>query len=262
MGLMKGKKGLVVGVANDRSLAWGIASVLASEGAQIGFTYPNDQMKKRVNPLAQSIDSQFVEELDVANDDHLKAVFKKLKEQYGELDFIVHSVAFSDKSELKGPYYNTSRSNFLNTMDISVYSFTALARHAVDLMPSGGSMLTLSFFGAQKAIPNYNVMGVAKAALESSARYLAADMGPKNIRVNAISAGPVRTLASSGIGNFKSLFHLGIQESPLGRHVTQEEVGKAALYLLSDLSTATTGEILYVDSGFQACVGFSMFSGD
>ncbi len=262
MGLMDGKKGLAVGVANDRSLTWGIANVLASQGAQVGFTYVNEQLKKRVKPLAESVGSEFIEELDVGDEEQMESVFKKFKEQYGEMDFLVHGVAFSDKSELKGAYYKTSRENFLNTMDISVYSFTALAKHAAGIMASGGSMLTLSFYGAQKAIPNYNVMGVAKAALESSVRYLAADMGPKNIRVNAISAGPVRTLASSGIGNFKSLFHLGAQESPLGRHVTQDEVGKAGLYLLSDLSSATTGEILFVDSGFQACVGFSLFSGE
>lgn len=192
--------------------------------------------------------------MDVTNDDHMDRVFNSFAEKYGQMDFLLHGVAFSDKNELKGPYYDTSRGNFQMTMDISVYSFTAMAKRAQAIMPDGGAMLTLTFYGAQKAVPNYNVMGVAKAALEASVRYLAVDLGPRNIRVNALSAGPVKTLASAGIANFKELMRLGAERAPLQRNVTQEEVGQSGLYLLSDMSTATTGEVLFVDAGYQASV--------
>jgi len=251
---MEGKQGLVVGVANEKSLAWGISRILAAQGAKIAFTYASELFKKRVRPLAESAGSDFVEEMDVTNDEQMDHVFEEYKRRYGSMDFLVHGVAFSDRNELKGPYYDTSRPNFANTMDISVYSFTTLARRAQELMPDGGSMLTLTFYGAQKAVPNYNVMGVAKAALEASVRYLAVDLGPRNIRVNAISAGPVKTLASAGIKHFKELMKQGAEYSPMGRNVTQDEVGNTGLFLLSDLSTATTGEILFVDAGFQASV--------
>ncbi len=252
MKLMEGKKGLIVGVANEKSLSWGIAKSLVGEGAQVGLTFAGEQLEKRVRPLAESVGSTFVHELDVTNDSQMDKTFAAFKDQFGSMDFFVHGVAFSDKNELKGQYADTTRENFLMTMDVSVYSFPALARRAAELMNGGGSMLTLTFYGAQKAVPNYNVMGVAKAALEASVRYLAVDFGPQNIRVNAISAGPVRTLASAGISNFKEMMRLGSAGSALQRNVTQEEVGGAALYLLSDLSTATTGEILFVDAGFQA----------
>lgn len=255
MGLMEGKKGLVVGIANERSLAWGISQALHRQGADIAFTYASEMFKKRVTPLAESLGSCFVHEMDVSDDKAMDRVFEAYKNEFGAMDFLVHGVAFSDKGELKGPYYDTSRANFLMTMDISVYSFTAMARRAEAMMPDGGAMLTLSYYGAQKAVPNYNVMGVAKAGLEASVRYLAVDLGQRGIRVNAISAGPVKTLASSGVSNFKDLMRRGVEGSPLKRNVTIDEVGNAALYLLSDLSTATTGEVLFVDAGFQASVG-------
>jgi len=251
MGLMEGKKGLIVGVANERSIAWGIARALAREGAELGFTYAFEALEKRVRPLAEEAGSDFVVELDVCDDAQIDGVFEKVERHFGTIDFLVHAVAFSDKAELKGNYYDTSRPNFLKTMDISVYSFTILSRKALELMPDGGSLLTLSFYGARKVITNYNVMGVAKAALEASVRYLAVDMGPKNVRVNAISAGPIKTLASAGISDFKEMLNQGATRSPLGRNVTLDEVGNAGLYLLSDMSTATTGEVLFVDSGYH-----------
>jgi enoyl-[acyl-carrier protein] reductase I len=251
MGIMDGKKGLIVGVANERSIAWGIAKVLAREGAQLGFTYAMEVLEKRVRPLAEEVGSTFVHMMDVTSDKDMDNVFALTKESFGTIDFLVHAVAFSDKNELKGPYYNTSRSNFLSSMDVSVYSFTAMARRAADLMPDGGAMLTLSFYGAKKVITNYNVMGVAKAALEASVRYLAVDMGSRNIRVNAISAGPVRTLASAGISDFKEMLNLGASKAPLGRNVTLDEIGNAGLYLLSDMSTGVTGEISFVDCGYN-----------
>lgn len=252
MGLMEGKKGLIVGVANDHSIAWGIAKALAREGAELAFTYAIDQLEKRVRPLAESVDSTFVHKMDVSNDEQVDQVFEQLKEHFGHIDFFVHAVAFSDREELKGLYLDTTRKNFLNTMDISVYSFVNLSRKAAELMPEeGGSIITLSFYGARKVITNYNVMGVAKAALESSVQYLSMDLGPKKIRVNAISAGAVKTLASAGIGNFKELLNKGLSRAPLGRNVTLDEIGNAGLYLLSDLSTATTGEVLFVDSGYH-----------
>lgn len=255
MGLMKGKKGLLVGIANERSLVWGIAQALSREGADLAFTYAGEIFEKRVRPLAESLGSSFVHEMDVTDDEAMDRVFEAYKKEFGVMDFLVHGVAFSDKGELKGPYYDTSKANFLMTMDISVYSFTAMARRAQAMMPDGGAMLTLTYYGAQKAVPNYNVMGVAKAGLEASVRYLSVDLGERGIRVNAISAGPVKTLASSGVGNFGDLMRRGIEGSPMKRKVTIDEVGNAALYLLSDLSTATTGEVLFVDAGFQACVG-------
>lgn len=251
MGIMDGKKGLIVGVANERSIAWGIAKALAREGAQLGFTYAMEALEKRVRPLAEEVGSTFVHMMDVTSDKDMDNVFALARESFGTIDFLVHAVAFSDKNELKGPYYNTSRANFLSSMDISVYSFTAMARRAGELMPNGGAMLTLTFYGAKKVITNYNVMGVAKAALEASVRYLAVDMGPRNIRVNAISAGPVRTLASAGISDFKEMLNLGASKAPLGRNVTLEEIGNAGLYLLSDMSTGVTGEITFVDSGYN-----------
>jgi enoyl-[acyl-carrier protein] reductase I len=252
MGIMEGKRGLVVGVANERSIAWGIAQAIAREGADVGYTYALDQLEKRVRPLAEQTGSTFVHKMDVTDDAQMDAVFAAAKEHFGTIDFLVHAVAFSDKSELKGLYADTSRTNFLNTMDVSVYSFTAMARRAADLMPNGGAMVTLTFYGAQKVITNYNVMGVAKAALESSVRYLAVDFGQKNIRVNAISAGPIKTLASAGISDFKEMLTQGSTRSPMRRNVTLEEVGQAGLYLVSDMSTAVTGECLYVDCGYQA----------
>ncbi|VAX20231.1 Enoyl-[acyl-carrier-protein] reductase [NADH] [hydrothermal vent metagenome] len=255
MELMKGKKGLVVGIANERSLAWGISQALHREGADLAFTYASQQFEKRVRPLAELLGSSFVHEMDVTDDEAMDRVFEAYKNEFGQMDFLVHGVAFSDKGELKGPYYQTSRENFLMTMDVSVYSFTAMARRAQNIMPDGGAMLTLTYYGAQKAVPNYNVMGVAKAGLEASVRYLAVDLGQRGIRVNAISAGPVKTLASSGVANFKDLMRRGVEGSPMKRNVTIDEVGNAALYLLSGLSTATTGEVLFVDAGFQASVG-------
>ncbi len=252
MGIMEGKKGLVVGVANEKSIAWGIAKALAREGADIAFTYAIDQLEKRVQPLAEEVGSTFVHKCDVLVDEEIDSLFDKLKEHFGTIDFFVHAVAFSDKTELKGRYSDTTRKNFNTTMDISVYSFTAMAQRAAKLMPEGGSMMTLTFYGSQKVITNYNVMGVAKAALESSVRYLAVDFGKDNIRVNGISAGPIRTLASAGISDFKEMLKQGQSRSPLGRNVTIDEVGNAGLYLASDLSTAVTGEILYVDGGYQA----------
>lgn len=251
MGIMEGKKGLIIGVANERSIAWGIAKALAREGAQLGFTYAMEALEKRVRPLAEEVGSNFVHMMDVTSDNDMDNVFALAKESFGKLDFLLHAVAFSDKNELKGPYYNTTRANFLSTMDISVYSFTAMARRAAPLMTDGGAMATLTFYGAKKVITNYNVMGVAKAALEASVRYLAVDMGPKNIRVNAISAGPVKTLASAGISDFKEMLSLNAAKAPLGRNVTLDEIGNTGLYLLSDMSTGVTGEVTYVDCGYN-----------
>ncbi|MFW2331997.1 MAG: enoyl-ACP reductase FabI [Nitrospinota bacterium] len=249
---MDNKKGLIIGVANERSIAWGIAKALSNEGAEIGYTYAIDQIEKRIKPLAKETNSSFIRKMDVASDDEIVSLFKQAKEHFGTIDFVLHAVAFSDKAELKGKYYNTSKENFLSTMDISVYSFTKIAKEAHLLMPNGGALLTLTFYGAQKVITNYNVMGVAKAALESSIRYLAVDLGENNIRVNGISAGPIRTLAAAGISNFKEMLSQGSTRAPLRRNVTIDEVGQAGLYLLSDMSTSVTGEILYVDAGYQA----------
>ncbi len=248
---MAGKRGLVMGVANDKSLAWGIAQYLSAQGAEIAFTYQGEALEKRVRPLAASLNSDTVIPCDVSDIDSMDKVFAQLKSKWQTIDFLVHAIAYSDKNELKGQYVNTTLDNFLLTMNISCYSFTALARRASELMPNGGSMLSLSYLGAERVVPHYNVMGVAKAALEASVRYLAVDLGSKNIRVNAISAGPVKTLAASGIGDFRYILKWNEYNSPLKRNTTIEDVGGAGLYLLSSLGQGTTGEILHVDSGYH-----------
>jgi enoyl-[acyl-carrier protein] reductase I len=250
-GLMAGKRGLIMGVANDHSIAWGIAQVLAGQGAEIGFTYQGDAQAKRLKPLAESLGSSIMLPADVESDDQLDAVFAELKKKWGGLDFLVHSLAFSDAKELKGRYIETTRANFLRTLDISCFSFTAVARRAAGLMNQGGAMVTLTYLGAQRVMPNYNVMGVAKAALEASVRYLAADLGQDNIRVNAISAGPMRTLAGSAVGDARMVFKWNKTHAPLKRSVGLDHVGGAALYLLSDLSGGVTGEVHFVDAGFN-----------
>ena len=250
-GLMAGQRGLVMGVANDHSIAWGIAQTLASQGAQIAFTYQGDAQKKRLGPLAASIGSDLVMPADVESDEQLDAVFATLKKEWGSIDFLVHSLAFSDRDELKGRYVDTSRANFARSLDISCYSFTAVAQRAARLMPSGGSLVTLTYLGAQRVMPNYNVMGVAKAALEASVRYLAADLGRDNIRVNAISAGPMRTLAGAAVGDARMVFKWNKSHSPLKRTVDLDHVGGSALYLLSDLAGGVTGEVHFVDAGFN-----------
>ncbi len=250
--LMKGKRGLIMGVANDRSIAWGIASVAAAHGAELAFTYQGEPLLKRVTPLVQSIGAEIMLPCDVSDSASLDATFSELEKRWGKLDFVVHAIAFSDKNELDGRYLDTTRDNFLKTMDISCYSFTAVAKHAAPLMKDGGSMLTLSYIGAERVMPHYNVMGVAKAALEASVRYLAVDLGKDNIRVNAISAGPIKTLAASGIGDFRYILKWNEVNAPLKRNVSQQEVGNMGLYLLSDLGTGTTGETLYVDAGYHS----------
>jgi len=249
--LMAGKRGLIMGVANDRSLAWGIASVCAAQGAELAFTYQGDALQKRVTPLAQSVGSKLILPCDVTDEASVDALFAAITKEWGEIDFLVHAIAYSDKNELDGLYADTTRENFLRTMDISCYSFTALARRAAPLMTKGGSLLTLSYLGAERVMPHYNVMGVAKAALEASVRYLAVDMGSKGIRVNAISAGPIKTLAASGIGDFRYILKWNEINAPMKRNVTTIEVGNSALYLLSDLGTGVTGEILHVDAGYH-----------
>jgi len=249
--LMAGKRGLIMGVANERSIAWGIAKTLAEHGAEIAFTFQGEALEKRVRPLAQSLGAQLVLNCDVADEGSVDQVFERLRTDWGKLDFLVHAIAYSDKEELKGKYVDTSRANFLRTLDISCYSFTALCRQAVPLMSGGGSLLTLSYFGAERVMPHYNVMGVAKAALEASVRYLAVDLGGQNIRVNAISAGPIKTLAASGIGDFRYILKWNQYNSPLKRNVTIEEVGGAGLYLLSPLSSGVTGEVHHVDCGYH-----------
>jgi enoyl-[acyl-carrier protein] reductase I len=250
--LMKAKRGLIMGVANDHSIAWGIAKALHAQGAELAFTFQGDAQGKRVRPLAQSLGVDTVLPCDVEDIASVDSVFESLRAKWGQLDFLVHAIGFSDKNELKGRYADTSRENFSRTMVISCFSFTEVARRAAELMPqSGGAMITLTFGASMRAMPNYNVMGVAKAALEASVRYLAADFGPRGIRVNAISAGPVRTLAGSGVGDARAMFAFQQRHSPLGRGVTLEELGGSALYLLSDLSGGVTGEIHYVDSGYN-----------
>jgi enoyl-[acyl-carrier protein] reductase I len=250
-GLMAGKKGLIMGVANDRSIAWGIAQQVAAQGGQIGFTYQGEALEKRVRPLAQSVNSELILPCDVSDSASVEAVFQEVKTKWGTLDFVVHAIGFSDKDQLRGRYINTTRDNFLKTMDISVFSFTEVCKQALPLMPNGGSLLTLTYFGAVKVIPHYNVMGVAKAALEASVKYLAADLGRDNIRVNGISAGPIKTLAASGIGDFRHIMRWNELNAPLHKNVTIEDVGKSGLYFLSDLSSGVTGEIHYVDSGYN-----------
>jgi enoyl-[acyl-carrier protein] reductase I len=249
--LMSGKRGLIMGVANDHSIAWGIAQALAANGAELAFTYQGEALGKRVKPLAESLNSSIVLPCDVEDLASVDAVFAALKQHWGHLDFVVHCIGFSNRNELKGRYADTSRENFTRTMVISAFSFTEIAKRAAEMMPNGGSMLTLTFGGATRVMPNYNVMGVAKAALEASVRYLAADFGPAGIRVNAISAGPVRTLAGAGIGDARFMFNFQREHSPLRRTVTIEDVGGAALYLLSDLASGVTGEIHFVDSGYN-----------
>jgi enoyl-[acyl-carrier protein] reductase I len=249
--LMVGKRGLVMGVANNRSIAWGIAQACAAQGAEIAFTYQGEALKKRVEPLAQSLGSRLVLPCDVMDPVSMDAVFETIGREWGRLDFLVHAIAFSDKAELDGRYVDTSEKNFTQTMLISCYSFTALAKRAERLMTSGGSLLTLTYYGAEKVMPHYNVMGVAKAALEASVRYLAADLGKQNIRVNAISAGPIKTLAASGIADFRYILRWNEYNSALRRTVTIEEVGASGLYLLSDLGRAVTGEVHHVDAGYH-----------
>ncbi len=250
-GLMQGRRGLIMGLANDKSIAWGIAQALAGQGAELAFSYQGEALKKRVLPLAEKLGTPRVFECDVADMGSLDRLFTELKELWGEIDFVVHAIGFSDKGELRGRYVDTSRDNFLSTMDISVYSFTAVCQRAAAMMRPGGSLLTLTYYGAEKVMPHYNVMGLAKAALESSVMYIAEDLGKDGIRVNAISAGPIKTLAASGIGDFRYIMKWNELNSPLRRNVTQEEVGKAALYLLSDLGSGTTGEVLHVDAGYH-----------
>ena len=250
-GLMEGKRGLIMGVANNRSIAFGIAKACADHGAEIALTYQGEAFKKRVEPLAQELGAHIAGHCDVTDEASLDAVFDGLAQKWGKLDFVVHAIAFSDKDELTGRYVETTRDNFLRTMDISVFSFTTVAKRAEALMPDGGSLLTLTYYGAEKVMPHYNVMGVAKAGLEASVQYLAVDLGGSNIRVNAISAGPIKTLAASGIGDFRYILKWNEYNSPLKRSVTIEEVGDSGLYLLSDLSRGVTGEVLHVDSGYH-----------
>lgn len=249
--LMAGRRGLIMGVANDRSIAWGIARACAAQGAEIAFTYQGEALEKRVRPLAESLGSRLVLPCDVTDDPSVDAVFERLAAEWGTLDFLVHAIAWSDKEQLKGHYVDTTRENFLRSLDISCYSFTALCRRAAAMMPNGGSLLTLTYLGAERVMPHYNVMGVAKAALEASVRYLAVDLGGRGIRVNAISAGPIKTLAASGIGDFRYILKWNQYNSPLKRNVTIDEVGGAGVYLLSDLSAGVTGEVHHVDCGYH-----------
>ena len=250
-GLMQGKRGLIMGLANDKSLAWGIARQLHEHGAELAFSYQGEALEKRVRPLAASLGSDFLIECDVSDMDALDQTFETLKERWPTIDFIVHAIGYSDKNQLRGKFYDTTLDNFLMTMNISAYSLVAVTQRAAAMMPEGGSILTLSYYGAEKVVPHYNVMGVAKAALETSVKYLANDLGPDKIRVNAISAGPIRTLAASGIGDFRYILKWNELNSPLRRNVTIEDVGGSALYLLSDLSSGVTGETHHVDAGYH-----------
>lgn len=249
--LMKGKRGLVMGVANDKSIAWGITQYLAAQGAEIAFTYQGEALERRVRPLAESVGGKLILPCDVTDMASIDSVFAALEKEWGSIDFVVHAIAFSDKDELKGKYVDTTLSNFLNTMNISVYSFTAVAQRAAKLMNKGGSMVTLTYLGAERVTPHYNVMGVAKAALEASVKYLAVDLGSQNIRVNSISAGPIKTLAAMGIGDFRYILKWNELNAPLKRNTTIEDVGGAGLFLLSDLGQGTTGENLHVDCGYH-----------
>ena len=249
--LMTGKKGLIMGVANERSISWAIAKSVASEGAEVAFTFQGDALGKRVIPLGEALGSKIILPCDVTESSSIESVFNEIRNKWGEIDFFVHGIAFSDKEELKGKYIDTSRNNFINTMDISVYSFTETSKFAASLMPNGGALLTLTYYGSERVMPHYNVMGVAKAALEASVRYLAVDLGPKNIRVNGLSAGPMKTLAASGIGDFRYILKWNELNSPLKRNVTQSDVGGAGVYLLSDLSTGVSGETHHVDCGYH-----------
>jgi enoyl-[acyl-carrier protein] reductase I len=250
-GLMQGKRGVIMGVANNRSIAWGIAKACADAGAEIAFTWQGDALKKRVEPLAAEIGAFMAGDCDVTDMASIDAVFEAVEKHWGKIDFLVHAIAYSDKEELTGRYVDTTRENFLKSMDISVYSFTAVAQRADRIMNDGGSMVTLTYYGAEKVMPNYNVMGVAKAALEASVRYMAVDLGGRGIRVNAISAGPIKTLAASGIGDFRYILKWNEYNAPLKRNVSLDEVGRSGLYLLSDLSTGVTGEVHHCDSGYH-----------
>ena len=250
--LMKGKRGLIMGLANDKSIAWGIAKACADAGAELAFSYQGEQLKKRVDPLAAQLGSKLVVECDVSDETSMDQLFETLKAEWGSLDFVVHAIGFSDKTELRGRYVDTSRANFNMSMDISVYSFTAVCQRAAAMMNPGGSLLTLTYYGAEKVMPHYNVMGLAKAALEASVRYIAEDLGKDGIRCNAISAGPIKTLAASGIGDFRYIMKWNEYNSPLRRNVTTDDVGRSALYLLSDLGSGVTGEVLHVDAGYHA----------
>lgn len=249
--LMQGKRGLIMGCANDKSIAWGIAKACSEAGAELCFSYQGEALKKRVGPLAAQLGSDFLIECDVRQGEEIDALFDQIEARWGKIDFVVHAIGFSDKSELRGRYIETSYDNFAMTMDISVYSFTAVCRRAEKLMTDGGSLLTMTYYGAEQVMPHYNVMGVAKAALEASVMYLAEDLGKDNIRVNAISAGPIKTLAASGIGDFRYILKWNELNSPLRRNVTIEDVGKSALYLISDLGSGVTGEVLHVDAGYH-----------
>lgn len=250
-GLLSGKRGIIMGAANSRSIAWGIAKRAAEEGAELAFTFQGAQIEKRVRPLAESVGSKIVLPCDVTDPASIDAVFKTLEKEWGKIDFLVHAIAYSDKHELTGRYVDTTHDNFTKSMSISCYSFTAVAQRAEKLMTEGGSMITLSYYGAEKVIPHYNVMGVAKAALEASVKYMARDLGPKNIRVNSISAGPIKTLAASGIGDFRYILKWNELNSPMGRNVSIEEVGNAGVYFISDLSSGVTGENHHVDAGYH-----------
>jgi len=251
-GLMAGKRGLIMGLANDKSIAWGIAKALADAGAELAFSYQGEALLKRVTPLAAELGMNIILPCDVADMASVDALFADLEKRWGKLDFLVHAIGFSDKNELRGRYVDTSRDNFLMSMDISVYSFTATVKRAAALMPEGGSCLTLTYYGAEKVMPHYNVMGVAKAALEASVRYMAEDLGKDGVRVNAISAGPIKTLAASGIGDFRYILKWNELNSPLRRNVSIDDVGRSALYLLSELGSGVTGEVLHVDAGYHA----------
>jgi|TARA_B110000263_G_scaffold249951_1_gene269464 enoyl-[acyl-carrier protein] reductase I len=249
--LMTGKRGLIMGVANDRSIAWGIARMVAEHGGSLAFTYQGEALEKRVRPLAEKVGSDIILPCDVTDNESMGKLFSEISDRWGGLDFVVHAIAFADKDELKGKYLDTTRDNFLRSLDVSCYSFTEVCRRAAPLMNQGGSLLTLTYFGAEKVMPHYNVMGVAKAALEASVRYLAVDLGDKLIRVNAISAGPIKTLAASGIGDFRYILKWNELNSPMKRNVTIDQVGGAGLYLLSDLGAGVTGEVHHVDSGYN-----------
>jgi len=257
MGLLEGKNALIFGLANERSIAWGITQAFQREGANIGISYAGEALERRVKPLAEKVGCKWVEECDVAKDDQIAAVAEKAAKNFGKIDVLVHSIAFAGREELTGPYYNTSREGFKNAMDISVFSFVALSKAFQPILNSGASLMCLTYYGSVKVAPHYNVMGVAKAALESSTRYLAYDFGPQKIRVNAISAGPIRTLAAAGVGGFRDMYKHFADMSPLRENVTIEDVGNAAVFLASDLSARITGEVLYVDSGFNS-VGVQM----
>lgn len=251
MKLLEGKKALIFGIANNRSIAWGIAQTMHEHGAEIGFSYGIPQLEKRVVPLAEELGVGFVEMCDVTKDEDIDVVFQKAADHFGQIDILVHSIAFAPKDELGGRFVNTTRSGFAMAMDISAYSLVALARGAAGLMPNGGSMMTMTYYGAEKVVPHYNVMGVAKAALEANVRYLAADLGPDGIRVNAISAGPIKTLAAAGVSGFRKMLHYVEERAPLRRNIDQEEVGRTALWLCSDLGSGVTGEVIYVDAGYN-----------